>query len=85
MMALLALGTFASGAVYEATCVFWVHFSEKGNPLKTAVFSMLTATATVTGIGMSVTDWHYAPFFILGHGMGTALAVAAKRRWAAAK
>lgn len=80
MNTLLAIVTFVSGAAYEATCVFWVHYSEKGS-LKTTVFSMLAATAEVAGIGASVHDWHLAPFFIVGYGTGTALAVIVKRRW----
>ncbi len=80
-MILLALGTFLSGAVYEATCVFWVHFSERGKPFKTGMISMLTATAEVCGIVASVHDWWLAPFFIVGYGSGTVIAIYLKQRW----
>jgi hypothetical protein len=80
-MILLAIGTFLSGAVYEATCVFWVHFSERGRPFKTGLFSMLAATAEVCGIGASVHDWWLAPFFIVGYGTGTVIAIKLKAWW----
>ena len=73
---------FVGGAVYEAGCVGWVHFSECGRPLLTAMFSMLCATAQVAGIGESVKTLTAAPFFILGYGVGTYAAVEIKRRWA---
>lgn len=68
---------FVCGALYEAACVGWVHFSERGKPLHTSTFSMLAATAEVTGILDSAHDIRVAPFFVLGYGVGTYLAV----RW----
>jgi hypothetical protein len=77
---MIPLLVFACGALYEAACVGWVHFSERGKPLPTALFSMLAAAATVTGILDSVRDWHVAPAFILGYGAGSYAAVEWKRR-----
>lgn len=77
---LLAVATFLSGALYESGCVFWVHFSEKGRPVATAVCSMLVAVAQVFGIGESVRDVRLAPFFVAGYGFGTWSAVAWKSR-----
>lgn len=75
-----ALFIFACGALYEAACVGFVHYSERQQPLPTALCSMATAASVVTGILGSVNDWHYAPFFVLGHGVGAYLAVRLKRR-----
>lgn len=69
---------FLGGAVYEAGCVGWVHFSQKGRPLPTALFSMACAAAQVAGIGESVHTLVAAPFFVLGYGVGTFAAVAFK-------
>jgi hypothetical protein len=77
---LLCLLTFLAGAAYEAACVAWVHYSEKGRPVITALFSMMAALAEVSGVGGSVHDWRVAPFFVLGYGVGTYSAVEFKRR-----
>lgn len=76
-LAITALVVFACGALYEAACVGWVHHSERGRPISTACFSMLAATAEVSGVFNSVRDIRVAPFFILGYGVGTYCAV----RW----
>ena len=69
---------FFGGAVYEAGCVGWVHYSERGRPGMTALFSMACATAQVAGIGESVHSLVAAPFFVAGFGTGTYLAVRIK-------
>lgn len=74
-----AILIFACGALYEAACVGFVHFSERQRPLPTALCSMATAAAVVTGILGSVSDWHDAPWFVLGHGVGAYWAVRLKR------
>lgn len=78
--ALDCLIAFAGGAAYEAGCVGWVHFAERGRPVTTALFSMLCATAQVAGIGESVHSLGAAPFFVLGYGVGTYAAVRFKTR-----
>lgn len=79
---MLAAGLVAlvAGAAYEAACVGWVHFSERGRALPTAGFSMLAALAEVTGVLDSVRDIRVAPFFVLGYGVGTYAAVRWKSR-----
>lgn len=72
---------FFAGAVYEAACVGWVHYSERGRALVTALFSMLIGTAEVTGIVESVRQIEAAPFFVVGYGVGTYVAVTIKSRW----
>ena len=79
-MILEAAATFLAGAAYEAACVGWVHYSEKGRPISTALFSMALALAQVVGVGESVKDWHMAPFFVLGYAAGSFCAVEFKRR-----
>lgn len=78
-MLLHALITLVSGAVYEASCVVWVHYSERGRAIATACVSMLIALAQIIGIGESVHDWKLAPFFIFGYGAGTYVAVRVKK------
>lgn len=72
---------FFGGAIYEAGCVGWVHYSEKSQPIPTALFGILCATAQVAGIGESVHTHAAAPFFILGYGVGTYFAVWIKRKY----
>ena len=71
---------FLGGAAYEAACVAWVHFSERGEAGKTAAAAMLCAAAQVIGIGESVHTLIAAPFFIIGYGVGTWGAVRYKQR-----
>jgi hypothetical protein len=80
-LALDCFVAFVGGAAYEAGCVGWVHFAERGRPMITALFSMLCATAQVAGIGESVQTLYAAPFFVVGYGAGTYAAVRFKRRW----
>lgn len=77
---LIAILTFICGALYEASCVFWVHFSEKGSAKMASAISMLVATCTLAGIGASLHDIKFAPFYILGYGFGTYMAVKIKQR-----
>lgn len=71
---------FVCGALYEAACVGWVHFSERGKPFRTALFSMLAAGTTLTGILDSVKDNRAIPAFIAGYGFGSYVAVAWKSK-----
>lgn len=71
------LAAFAAGAFVDGTAVFWVHFSERGRAIPTGAVAMLQAIAQVVGIGESVRDWATAPFFVVGYGLGAAVAV----RW----
>jgi hypothetical protein len=80
-MVTVSLLALLCGALYEAACVGWVHFSERGKPLHTAVFSMFAAGAEVTGILDAAHDLRVAPFFVLGYGLGTYCAV----RWKESK
>ncbi len=77
---LACLTTFLCGALYEAGCVYWVHFAESGKPIATAICSMVVASAQVLGIGESVHDVRTAAPFIAGYGVGTYLAVVLKSR-----
>lgn len=75
-----AILTFVCGALYEAACVGWVHFSERGRATITSLFSMLAAGAEVTGVLDSARDVRLAPFFVIGYGVGTFIAVRLKGR-----
>lgn len=79
-----ALLVFVCGAAYEACCVGFVHFSERGRASLTALFSMLAAAAELTGIIDSARNLALAPVFVVGYGTGTYLAVRVKRWLAAA-
>lgn len=71
----MAVTVFTCGALVEVACVWWTHFSERGKAFETALFSMLCAGAQVTGIFDSIKDWRVAPFFVIGYGFGTYIAV----------
>jgi len=70
--------TFLAGLCIEGTAVFWTHYTERGKAVISGALSSLQALAVVLGVGQSVRDWHYAPAFILGYGMGSYLAIKSK-------
>lgn len=70
-----------AGAFYESCCVMWAHYSTKeSRPILSGLFSMLSATTQLIGIGEAIHDVKTAPFFILGYGIGSYLAVKIKER-----
>lgn len=79
-LAATAVVVFLCGALYEAGCIGFIHFSERGRPLATALCSMLTCGAEISGILGSVHDWRTAPFYVLGYGTGAYCAVRYKSR-----
>lgn len=80
-MILTCLLVFISGFIYEGACVFWVHYSERGQAVITALISMLVALCQVVGIGGSIHDIRTAPFFILGFGIGTWASIVIKDKF----
>lgn len=66
----IAILVFICGVAYEGSAVGFVHFSERRAPFKVALCSMIGATAEVSGVFAAVKDWHIAPAFILGYGVG---------------
>lgn len=76
-----ALVTFLSGAIFEAGCVAWVHYSEKNEAAKAAIVSMLNALVTLVGVGESLRDLRMAPAYVLGYGAGTYVMI----RWKMAR
>lgn len=80
-MLLDAAITFLSGAGYELGCVLWTHHSERGEPFKTAAWSMGLAACQVMGIGESVHDIRLAPVFVVGYGVGTFVGVTWKAKF----
>lgn len=80
-MILLCLITFLTGVVFEAACVGWTHFTEKGKALPAALLAALIATTNIFGFGESIKDWRVAPFFILGYAVGTFMAIKFKTKY----
>lgn len=74
------LTAFLAGLFLEGTAVFWTHYSERGKALIAASFSSAQALALVLGIGESVHDLKRAPFFVLGYGAGSYVAIKLKTR-----
>jgi len=74
----LLLLTFICGAAYECGCVFWVHYSEKGNSKLSAVWSMFNALVTCIGLGEALHQPLFIIVYMLGFGAGTYLAVSIK-------
>lgn len=81
-----ALLAFIAGAVIESACVCWVHFSERGFALYTALCSMLIAVAQVSGLSEALLSKHKrlaSATYVLGFGVGTFTTVYFKTRgWA---
>lgn len=75
-----AVVAFVSGAAFEASCVAWVHYSEKNEAAKAAFVSMLIALANLAGVGESLHDLRVAPAFVLGYGLGTYATIKLKQR-----
>jgi hypothetical protein len=74
-----AFFTFAGGAGYEIGCVLWVHYSERGDAAKTALWAAVLASCQVCGVAESVHDWRFAPFFVAGYAFGSFVGVKWKR------
>lgn len=73
------LVAFAAGFAIEVACVYWVHFSERGEAWATARCSLVIGVAQHTGIG----DTHgrlAAAVYGLGMGAGTYVGVKLKGR-----
>jgi hypothetical protein len=73
-MARAILLAFLAGVVIESACVCWVHFSERGFALYTALCSMLIATAQVSGLSEALLSKHKrwaSAAYVLGFGVGT--------------
>lgn len=81
-MLLLCLLTFLTGAIFEAACVGWTHFAEKGKALQSSFFAVVIAISNIIGLGESIKDLRIAPFFVLGYGFGTFMAVKLKTKFA---
>jgi hypothetical protein len=69
------LSAFASGAIYEALSVAWVHQATHGNAIRTAIVSGLQATAMVVGIGESVHERRAGGAFVIGYACGAFIAM----------
>ena len=80
-MVLICLITFLTGVVFEAACVGWTHYAEKGRALPAALLAALIATTNIIGFGESIKDWRVAPFFILGYAIGTFSAIKLKNKY----
>lgn len=78
-MVINCMVAFFGGALYEAACVGWTHYSECARPRQAAFFSALCAISQIAGIGESITTWAAAPFFVLGYSLGTYAAVSFKK------
>lgn len=67
--------TFVAGFLIEGCCVFWVHYAERGQPAKTAIFSAIVGAAQVLGIGESIRDVWASLAFVAGYALGTYVTV----------
>lgn len=72
------LQAFAAGFCIETACVYWVHYSERGQAEATSLCSMLIAQAQVSGLGEAIRDTGVGHCYVLGFGAGTWLAVRTK-------
>lgn len=72
--------TFICGILYELTSVYWVLSTERLQPWKSALCSMVQGLVMLTGVGQSIKDWHIAVFYIAGYSLGSALGILIERR-----
>ena len=80
MTALAIAVAFASGFAVDVLAVLWTRSVVLRNARTAVVYSMLLGAAQVAGIGSAVRDWRLAPFFIVGYGLGSAVAIWATRK-----
>jgi hypothetical protein len=71
--------TFACGAGYEAACVYWTHYSEKGRPFMTGSCAMVAALLTCIGLGEALHQPAGIAAYVAGFGFGSTMGVFAKR------
>lgn len=67
------LFAFLAGAIFESACVCWVHFSERGLALYTALCSIVVGTAQVSGLNEALLSTHKgwaSAAYALGLGTG---------------
>lgn len=76
----VALVVFACGAFYEGSGIMWVHWAERNCALHVGLISALQAVCQLTGIGTSLADHAFAPFFIAGYFAGPFFVVSIKKR-----
>jgi hypothetical protein len=74
-----AFVVFGCGAFYEGSGIMWVHWAERNCAICVGMISALQAVCQLTGIGASLTNYAYAPFFIAGYFVGPFLVVSIKR------
>ena len=70
---------FSSGVVYEAGCVFWVHFAERKDVGAAVTFSCLNAIVTISGVEAFLKSRASKIAYVVGCGTGTFLALAMMR------
>jgi hypothetical protein len=78
--ALSAAAVFLCGAIYEGAGIMWVHCAERNHAVWTGIISALQATCSLVGIGASLNDHAYAPFYVAGYFFGPWATVLVKRR-----
>lgn len=70
---------FASGFFVDVLAVLWTRSVARRRIPAAVVWSMLLGAAQVVGIGAAVRDWHMAPLFIAGYGLGSYVALKLSR------
>ena len=71
----LAVAFFA-GATVEFLSVAWVLAASRGHTLEVVAIDVLCTTVTIAGLSESFRDRRSAVCYVLGHGLGAALAMA---------
>jgi hypothetical protein len=70
-----AIVAFASGFAVDVLAVLWTRFVIREDITAATLCSMALGTAQICSIGAAVRDWHAAPFFVAGYGLGSAVAI----------
>lgn len=71
---------FVCGVIYELTSTYWLFATEKLQPSKAAMCSMMQAIVMLTGIEASIGDLKSAACFVTGYALGSAVGVKIEAR-----
>lgn len=82
MLTLIIYGflTFLAGFIIDTAYIYSIHFSERHQPLYTAICAMIMGVCQIFGIGKSINNKYMALLYILGFGVGTYTAVKIKSK-----
>lgn len=77
---LTPLAVLIFAALTEIACVFWVHYSERGDAFKAALLSATAATVAYLAYFFTLPDIHRVVALAAGYGLGAWIGVKIKSK-----